>query len=125
MPRYDTSVQPPAPFADTLILLPSDRKQTRRIRGKLDSGADISVIPEQVADGLHLIPAREIQTRGYDGVVRDIQSYFVALEVEGYPIQLIEVVTSRRADALLGRDVLNRFKITLDGKALTFEMTDP
>ena len=125
MPRYDTSVQPPAPFADILILHPSDRKQTRRIRGKLDSGADISVIPEQVADGLQLIPAREIQTRGYDGVVRDIQSYFVALEVEGYPIQLIEVVTSRRADALLGRDVLNRFKITLDGKALTFEMTDP
>jgi len=46
MPRYDTSVQPPAPFADILILHPSDRKQTRRIRGKLDSGADISVIPE-------------------------------------------------------------------------------
>lgn len=125
MPRYDTSVQPPAPFADVLILHPSDHEQTRHIRGKLDSGADISVIPEEVADELQLIPAREVQTRGYDGATRDIQSYFVALEVEGYPIPLVEVVASRRADVLLGRDVLNHFRITLDGKMLTFEMTDP
>jgi hypothetical protein len=30
-----------------------------------------------------------------------------------------------RNDVLLGRNVLNRFVITLDGKALTFEMKDP
>ncbi|TEU16302.1 MAG: hypothetical protein E3J21_10900 [Anaerolineales bacterium] len=125
MPRYDTSIQPPAPFVDVLILHPSDHEQTRYIRGKLDSGADLSVIPEEVADELQLIPAREIQTRSYDGTVRDIQSYFVALEIEGYSIQLIEVVASHRADTLLGRDVLNHFRITLDGKTLTFEMTDP
>jgi hypothetical protein len=125
MPRYDTRVQPPAPFVDVLILHPSDHEQTRGIRGKLDSGADISVIPEELADELHLIPAREIQTRGYDGTVRDIQSYFVAFEIEGYPIRLVEVVASRRTDVLLGRDVLNHFRIILDGKMLTFEMTDP
>lgn len=125
MPRYDTSVRPPAPFADVLILHPFDPEQTRHIRGKLDSAADISVIPEEVADALRLIPAREVQTQGYDGATRDIQSYFVALEVEGYLIPLLEVVALRRTDALLGRDVLNRFKITLDGKALAFEMTDP
>jgi predicted aspartyl protease len=125
MPRYDTRVQPPAPFVDVLILHPSDHEQTRHIQGKLDSGADISVIPKELADELRLIPAREIQTRGYDGTVRDIQSYFVALEVEGYPIQLVEVVASHRADVLLGRDVLNHFRITLDGKTLAFEMTDP
>ncbi len=110
---------------DVLILHPSDHEQTRRIRGKLDSGADISVIPEKVADELRLIPAREVQTHGYDGATRDIQSYFVALEVEGYLIPLLEVVALRRADGLLERDVLNHFRITLDGKMLTFEMTDP
>jgi len=94
--------RPPAPFVDVLILHPSRREQTRPIRGKLDSGADISVIPEEVADELRLIPAREIQARGYDGVARDIQSYFVALEIEGCPIQLVEVIASHRADALLG-----------------------
>ena len=37
---------------------------------------------------------------------------------------MVEVISSKRYDALLGRDVLNKLKIVLNGKALTFDIFD-
>jgi len=37
----------------------------------------------------------------------------------------LEVTPSRRADVLLGRDVLGRFIVTFAGKDLTFDIRDP
>jgi hypothetical protein len=51
--------------------------------------------------------------------------YYVALEVTGYHISMVEGTTSPRRDVLLGRDVLNHFTLTLNGKDLTFELQDP
>ena len=36
-----------------------------------------------------------------------------------------EVVAANRNDMLLGRDVLQNFILTLDGKAETFDLIDP
>jgi hypothetical protein len=44
---------------------------------------------------------------------------------EGYTLQDIEVTASPRRDVLLGRDVLNHFILTLNGKDLTFDLKDP
>jgi hypothetical protein len=49
----------------------------------------------------------------------------VRLTVEGFDLPVVRCVTASRANVLLGRNVLNRFIITLDGKNLTFELKDP
>jgi len=51
--------------------------------------------------------------------------YYIAMEIAGYNIPLVEVTAVQRSDVLLGRDVLNQFILTLDGKALTFDLRDP
>jgi hypothetical protein len=38
---------------------------------------------------------------------------------------MVEIAASPRQDVLLGRDVLNHFILTLNGKDLTFELRDP
>ncbi|MGQ9627513.1 MAG: retropepsin-like aspartic protease [Anaerolineae bacterium] len=125
MSHYDTNIHPPAPLAFVLVSHPFDREKNRQLQGKLDTGADLSVIPESLPNELQLIPAREIVIRSYDGTVQHKPGYFVALEVEGQPVQLVEAIAAKRTNMLLGRDVLNRFRLTLDGKALTWDIEDP
>ena len=64
-------------------------------------------------------------TQGYDGTRNQWPTYMIDLEVEGCAVYDVEAVALPRPDAVLGRDVLNHFIITLNGKELIFEVVDP
>lgn len=67
MPAYDRSFNPPAPVAEVTILHPVVAARRSTLRGKLDTGADVTVIPQRVVTQLRLTPKGRIWTRGYDG----------------------------------------------------------
>lgn len=125
MLRYDDSYTPPAPFVDVLVMHPSGVGKTESMRGKLDTGADLSAIPERLATQLQLPARGTITGRDYKGELTTHVAYNVLLEVAGVRLDNVKVVATPRSDVLLGRNVLNQFIITLNGKALTFEMRDP
>jgi hypothetical protein len=122
--RYDTQVMPPAPFVETQVINPLT-EETLQLPGKLDTGAAMTVIPRDIVPTLHLEQMGDVLCQGYDGVETPRPLYYVALEVTGYHIPMVEVTVSPRRDVLLGRDVLNHFILTLNGKDLTFELQDP
>ena len=125
MPHYSTEFDPPAPVVGFTIYCPVDHGRMARVRGELDSGAEISVLPQDIVDELRLIPRRLMITEGYDGAQSQWATYMIDLEVEGQPVNDVEVIALPRQNGILGRDVLNHFIVTLNGKALTFEMVDP
>ncbi|MDH7485730.1 MAG: hypothetical protein QHJ81_05575 [Anaerolineae bacterium] len=125
MLRYSTEFNPPAPVLDFIVYCPVDHGRAARVRGELDSGAEISVLPQEIVDALHLVPRRLMITEGYDGTQGQWATYMIDLEVEGYPVNDVEVIALPRKNGILDRDVLNCFTVTLDGKALSFEMMDP
>ena len=122
--RYDTEVVPPAPIVKTQVINPLTR-ETSHLPGKLDTGAAMTVIPRELVTALHLEQMGDVLCQGYDGVETLRPLYYVALEVAGYHFPIVEVTASPRQDVLLGRDVLNHFILTLNGKDLTFELLDP
>ncbi len=124
MHNYDPRERPPAPFVDVRIAN-IETGASLWLRAKLDTGASVSVIPESARDALRIDPKGEARFTGYDGAesVRDI--YYINIEVEGLRLPSVRMTASRRRDVLLGRDILNHFIVTLDGKAQTFEMVDP
>ena len=57
MLRYDDNQIPPAPIVDVVVRHPVDANRIVYQRGKLDTGADLSAIPESLATEFQL-PAR-------------------------------------------------------------------
>jgi predicted aspartyl protease len=97
-------------------------ESSRRVPAQLDTGADLSAIPQEVADELELLAARTILAESYDGSRTDIRTYFVTLEIAQARFRSLEVVLIPENYALLGRDVLNHFYAHLNGPDLAFDL---
>jgi predicted aspartyl protease len=124
MHRYETRVRPPAPFLEIQVMHPVTGV-THQWPAKLDTGAALTILPQALVDALALSPKGEATIYGYDGMATVRPIYYVNLQVAGYNLSSVRVSTSKRSDVLLGRDVLNHFILTLNGKDLTFELQDP
>lgn len=124
MPAYDRRFHPPAPVAEVTLIHPVSLASSSTLRGKLDTGADVTVIPERVVTQLRMTPKGRIWTRGYDGAYTQRTVYYVRMRVESFELTAVRCVVTDRSNVLLGRNVLNHFVVTLDGKALFFELHD-
>ena len=98
---------------------------SRRLPAKVDTGASISTIPDNLAVDLELVPAGERLCVGYDSRSSVRTIYLGTVKVANETFEEMELLAAPRTDLLLGRDILNQFNITFRGKDLTFEMVDP
>lgn len=122
--RYSFDYNPPAPALKARLTKPLSNNSIE-LKAKLDTGADITVLPEHAVNELRLIPASRVSVSSLDGQEVFRYTYFIDIAFQKYKFPMIEVISARRRDALLGRDVLNMLKTSLDGKALSFDLSDP
>jgi predicted aspartyl protease len=92
------------------------------LQGKLDTGADITVIPETFVSKLGLSAKAYLWARSYDGSFSHRPVYYVRLIIEGTVLPAVRCIAADRQNVLVGRNVLNRFFVTLDGKNLRFNL---
>ena len=119
---YNQEIEPPGPFLDIIIRHPRSPAKFQSVPAKLDTGADVSAIPQRIADELELLPTRTILIEGYDGSQTIIETYTVTIEAATARFLQVEVILIPDESALLGRDLLNFFYIQLNGPALTFDL---
>ena len=122
---YDSDFSPPAPVLEITVHHPKTAGLETGVRAQLDPGSDISVLPESAVHAIRLQRDGELEVEGYDGLVARAPLCVVKLEVAGEILPPMSVVVIPRSLAILGRDVLNQFILTLNGKDLTFELQDP
>ncbi len=118
---YNRDIDPPAPFVKVTVLHPTTGQQVT-LSAKLDTGADISGIPQQVVDDLKLVALRSIPVEGYDNICVPLATYLITLQVVGASFRHLEVIPLPENHVLLGRDVLNYFYARLNGPELTFDL---
>jgi predicted aspartyl protease len=122
---YDTSSQPPAPFIEFEVVSPQDSTQRHLAQGLLDTGAEVSVLPVEILTALQIPKASNMPVESWDGSSTLVTTYIVTLGIADARLDSIEMVAAPMPYAILGRDVLNHFILTLNGKDLTFELRDP
>lgn len=119
---YNQEIEPPAPFIEVIIRHPRLTDRVQRVPAKLDTGADLSAIPQAVADELELLPASTIIAEAYDGSQTSLETYTVIFEFANARFRQVEIILVPDAYALLGRDLLNYFYVHLNGPELTFDL---
>jgi predicted aspartyl protease len=123
--RYSDEFVTPAPFVHLFLANPSDGTTTEAFPAQIDSGADRSVIPSALIEQLHLQPMRKLPVAGLGSDVQHLDTYFVAAQIRGAKPRSLEVIAvDHEPFVLLGRDLLNEFRITLDGPNRMLEIDD-
>lgn len=108
---YSSDHEPPAPVVPVALRSPVS-EDTIVVRALIDSGADVSVVPSAVADVLDL-PV--VATTKVGGIVGEVEAPVHAVELTISDTTLLVRVVGLGDEVLVGRDVLARFVVTLDG----------
>jgi hypothetical protein len=120
---FNSQVQPPAPFLLVTLSDPLDGRSTPDLPAQLDTAADRTVVPLAVVKSLGLEPVDELEVVGLGGVRQTVPVYVVGLAIRSLPPRPVRVIA--HADepwVLLGRDVLNDYRLLLDGPNLVLEL---
>ena len=118
---YDQSFSPPAPVLPIKIQNPwSGLTIDRPLVGILDTGADMTVLPNEAVERLGLPRRGTMSVRGHG----DRPLYYTNIEIAGHTFDRLKVITLERSNILIGRDILNQLKLLLNGKKLQFEVIE-
>ncbi len=114
MPRYlyGTRYRPPAPILPVGVGRPGAMPSVL-LSALVDTGADLSVLPQRVPAQLALPPVGRVTVVGVDGLPRRFPLYAVEVAIHGY--RALMRVIGVGADPLVGRDLLNRVTAHLHG----------
>jgi hypothetical protein len=120
---YNRQVTPPAPFVHVAVRPPYEGPAEVEVPAQIDTAADLSVIPGRLVEELQLVPLDAVSALGFGGHLLMLPTFLVELRIRQLAPVTVRVLASQDEPyALLGRDVLNRFTILLDGPNLALEI---
>jgi predicted aspartyl protease len=108
---------PPFPSLPIHLGFPEHSLSLGPLDALIDTGADGTLVPQALLDELGAPLVDQIQLRSQWGEARPANLYTVDLGVSDLRLPAIEVVGDPGTEIILGRDVLNRLRILLDGPA--------
>lgn len=115
---YDLSLYPPAPRLEIRLIAQPSGVTYGPVAAFVDTGADATVVPLAIVRELQAGPVSLKTLRGYTGDRRPVRTDLVDVQVGPFVLPGVEIVGDAAADEiLLGRDVLNKLRLLLDGPA--------
>jgi hypothetical protein len=121
--RYVTQFQPPAPFVNVSVRCPTTGRHLSQLPAQVDSGCDRTILPGSVITALELVQVGQFSCLGFGSEVMQLPVFLVAISLHYLPpIEVRAVLGEREPCILLGRDVLNNYRIVLDGPQLSLEI---
>lgn len=88
----------------------------------LDTGSDVTAIPRMLTSVLQLYPISHLQLEDVEAETTTVFTYVIRLTIGDLVIPRLEVVLTGLGFAVVGRDVLNRLYLLLNGPKQTFEV---
>jgi hypothetical protein len=124
--RYANQVHPPAPFVNIALRCPATGTSVAAAVAQLDFGADRTVLTGPLVSALGLVEDGRAQFQGFAGEIIELPLFLVEIQIHDFPSHLVRIVLGEHEPyMLLGRDVLNRYRIVLDGPNQALEIEGP
>ena len=112
---YDSSYEPSAPVME-ITLTTIARTHRRQTFALIDTGADATIAPVKMLRHIGARPAFASRLRSQWGEHRSVLLYLVDMQIGEQVFPGVYVVgDDLGAEVILGRDILNRLRILLDG----------
>ena len=120
---YNRQFTPPAPLIHVTLRCPISGTEIANLPAQLDTAADRTVIPANYVAQLAIVRVRELSIEGLGRNVRLMPTYVIQVGIHDYPPKAIEALADNDEPfVLLGRDILNQYRILLDGPKLALEI---
>ncbi len=120
---YDASYQPPFPVVQVVFYNSEEGLRTAAENALLDTGSDGSLVPIAYLRQVFAPALTDIRIRSHWGEWRSAQLFVVDLELDGLRLPGVFVVGDEQGDGIvLGRNVLNKLRLLLDGPASLTEI---
>jgi hypothetical protein len=121
--HYVQQESPPAPYVLVNVGRFDGQASLVDLPAKVDSAADRTVLPLQVATQLALDEIEQRPFAGLGSVVTTLSIYRAVLTIRGLtPILADTAGVPGEPHVLIGRDILNLYRLVLDGPALRVEI---
>lgn len=121
--EYDTKYIPSMPVVDLLIGR-AHGDPALPLTAIVDSGADATMIPVSYLKQISARKGKQAIVRGYLGKRDLVDRYDISLKFAHFTHSRISVVgVTQTNEAVIGRDILNRLVVTLNGLASAVEIT--
>jgi predicted aspartyl protease len=98
---------------------------TATLEGKLDTGADLSAVPERFIAELDVPPVRTVRAATFLGELQEVIVYRIDIKIGTMSFERIEVLSTRRPYVILGRNILRLLVVRLDGPGESVELRLP
>ncbi len=122
---YDSRYFPPAPSVEIRLGTPGESLASGPHQALIDTGADISLVPLKHVRSLQTVPDDHRYLRSQWGERRKVAIYSLDIGIGSMRLPAIEVVADEHEnEIILGRNVLNKLRMALDGPNRVLEILD-
>jgi len=105
------------------IFVSADTDQEIKLTALVDSGADGTILPENVLVQLNAPYIESRYMTGVTGKREEVELFLVSIRIGTHKIEGIYAISSEKgSEPLLGREVLNNLIVTLNGLAEVTEV---
>jgi predicted aspartyl protease len=114
--RYSRNYYPPAPIVDVAFINVTENLKTESLPAFIDTGADGTIVPIEFLLQIEAPDTEKTVIRSPWGEEHEVSLFLVNMQLADLTIQEIEVVGDEISnEIILGRDVLNRLRVLLNG----------
>lgn len=120
---YSVDYDPAMPVLEVTISEPHSNEAVTYAPALIDSGADGTLVPVDLLERIGAVSVASGRLTWFWQASRQVSIYIVRLQIGAHTLPRVRVAgVPAGTDLILGRNVLNQMRVTLDGPALTTEI---
>jgi predicted aspartyl protease len=120
---YDTQFDPPAIVLPVTIGGVVHRRPQIELSALIDTGADVTAVPESLVERLKLYPVGRLQLEDANAVKTVVFTYEANMAMAKETMEKMEVIVTPYPFVILGRDWLSDYYLLLDGPGRQFQLS--